>query len=266
MRLPIFLLALVSSMLVGCFPHITYAAAWWGGGSRKDDWVLERGGAMIFYQVKDESNNPQYSARLYLDDILIETEKNARGVFDDAINNKYRVDILKDDRAVASTEVDVRPSENFKLIFDLDTGQVSQESTLLSVSKIRLSPDSSRYIAIEDIEKLRDEEIERVEKELKSLNDSLAQKFEEATRKNALQDFLFGPKEEIVEEAEERLNTMQVTFLQLKDLEEGVVSEEKRAVIETKVSFYERVIEETKKRLAEIERSENFWFRLRNVF
>lgn len=278
----------VFSLLILAFPLETQAAAWWGEGSRKDEWVLERGGAMIFYQVEGESNNPEYKARMYLKDELIETEKNARGVFDDAINNTYKIVIFKGEEAVISTEVVVRPGEEIKFLFDLKENEVKKESVLLPANKIRLNSKSAQYIKPSDImgdssltkgeevvdsaqaydqaRKEQEEKIASLKSDLEAFERLYGQELSDAGERKGVAYLFRGPGREVLTEAHIEIAKVRDALLELRRLQEGSASAGILSETESQIVRIEEALSQKEALLKEIEKETNFWYRLKKFF
>lgn len=150
-------------------PSFVSADGWWGKGAKDKNWVLEHGGTLIYYQIKGKADPDKYKVRMYLSGAVgagggnankakagdvIEMETGSKAVFDDAINNKYKIIVFLKNKEEMSKTVHARPGEVIKLFFDIEEDFVRQERTVVyPKNKIKLTSESAKYINASELRK-----------------------------------------------------------------------------------------------------------------
>lgn len=135
----IFCICVVSIMMIA---QNVYAAAWWGDGARRPEWVVAHGGSIFNYSVTGTSHPDDYKAMMFRDGEYVEVEFGKDATFDDAKNGTYVINFYKckdscmphkfdnktkirsSDKKVATITVVARPGETNDLIFDADNKTV----------------------------------------------------------------------------------------------------------------------------------------------
>ncbi|MFO7807625.1 MAG: hypothetical protein R6V40_04380 [Candidatus Moraniibacteriota bacterium] len=159
----------VSSFLLFASNNVL-ADAWWGEGFRDENWVLKHGGSLIYYQIKGKADPEKYKVRMYLlgssgagghasdeaeaGDIIEMEEGGGEGVFDDAINNQYKIIVFKGGEDLISKKVSALPGKIIRLHFDVEKDIVSHSvETAYNPRQINLIPESSKYISATQLDK-----------------------------------------------------------------------------------------------------------------
>ncbi len=125
-------------MLFFVFSEFTFAAAWWGEGYRKPEWVVKHGGTIINYTIVGANSTKKYKAMMFQNGEYVEVEFGNNATFDDAKNGTYVINFYKckhscmdhkydrktkirsSDKLITSITVVARPGQTNNIVFNAD--------------------------------------------------------------------------------------------------------------------------------------------------
>lgn len=163
------LLGLISlALFLQSWPVFVFADAWWGKGARDKDWVLRHGGSLIYYEIEGGGDADEYEAILYLEGKkgagggnadkaekgdVIENETGRNSLFDDAINNEYRIDFFRNGEKDKSVDLIARPGEIIEIIFDIDKDLVRKKiARRYAKDQLFVNINSSKWINLKNLD------------------------------------------------------------------------------------------------------------------
>lgn len=150
-----------------------HAAAWWGDGARRPEWVVAHGGSIFKYSVTGTEHPEDYKAMMFRDGKYVEVEFGKNATFDDAKNGTYVINFYKckdscephkfdnktkirsSDKVVATITVVARPGETTNLIFNAESkivaigsrgGAIVPVDPFIAHKKEALDKEGERYV------------------------------------------------------------------------------------------------------------------------